>query len=101
MLVNPAKLVREEKRLALRAGAAVYENTPVSEVVAGPRFELRTPGGTVRAEKIAFTVNAYSHVFPQLRRKQINAFTYMIATEPLGAQRLAPIGWAGREGVIR
>ena len=53
----------------------------------------------MRAEKIAFTVNAYSHLFPQLRRKQINAFTYMIATEPLGAERLAPIGWHGREGV--
>jgi glycine/D-amino acid oxidase-like deaminating enzyme len=99
VLVNPARLVREEKRLALRAGAAVYENTPVSEVIAGPRFQLRTPGGIVRAEKLAFTVNAYSHLFPQLRRKQINAFTWMIATEPLGAERLAPIGWAGREGI--
>ena len=99
LLVNPAKLVREEKRLALAAGAAVYENTPVSEVVAGPRFELRTPGGTLRAAKMAFTVNAYSHLVPQLRRKQINAFTYMIATEPLGPERLAPIGWHGREGL--
>jgi glycine/D-amino acid oxidase-like deaminating enzyme len=99
LLVNPARLVREEKRLALRAGAQVFENTPVSEVVAGPRFQLRTPGGTVRAEKIAFTVNAYSHLFPQLRRKQIDAFTYMIATEPLTAERLAPIGWQGREGL--
>jgi glycine/D-amino acid oxidase-like deaminating enzyme len=99
LLVNPARLVREEKRLALRAGAAVYENTPVLEVAAGPRFRLRTPGGSVRAEKVAFTVNAYSHLFPQLRRKQINAFTYMIATEPLGAKQLAPIGWHGREGL--
>jgi glycine/D-amino acid oxidase-like deaminating enzyme len=99
LLVNPARLVREEKRLALRTGAAVHENTPVTEVRAGPRFELRTPGGTVRAGKVAFTVNAYSHLFPALRRKQINAFTYMIATEPLDPERLAPIGWDGREGV--
>jgi glycine/D-amino acid oxidase-like deaminating enzyme len=99
LLVNPARLVRQEKRLALRAGAAVFENTPVTEVIAGPRFELRTSGGRVRAEKVAFTVNAYSHLFPQLRRKQINAFTYMIATEPLAPERLAPIGWYGREGV--
>ena len=99
LLVNPAKLVREEKRLALGAGVAIYENTPVSEVLAGARFALRTPGGTVRTEKVAFTVNAYSHLFPPLRRKQINAFTYIIATEPLGAERLAPVGWHGREGV--
>jgi len=99
LLVNPAKLVREEKRLAMRAGAAVFEDTPVTEVVAGPRFEVRTPGGRVRAERVAFTVNAYSHLFPQLRRKQIDAFTYMIATEPLAPERLAPIGWHGREGI--
>jgi len=99
LLVNPAKLVREEKRLALCAGAAVFENTPVMEVVAGPRFVLRTPGGSVRAGRVAFTVNAYSHLFPQLRGKQINAFTYMIATEPLSPERLAPIGWHGREGL--
>jgi glycine/D-amino acid oxidase-like deaminating enzyme len=99
LLVNPARLVREEKRLALRVGAAVYENTPVLDVAEAARFELRTPGGTVRAEKVAFTVNAYSHLFPQLRRKQINAFTYMIATEPLAPERLAAIGWHGREGI--
>jgi hypothetical protein len=28
VLINPAKLVREEKRLALKLGAQVYENTP-------------------------------------------------------------------------
>ncbi len=27
------------------------------------------------------------------------AWTYVIATEPLSAERLEPIGWAGREGV--
>jgi glycine/D-amino acid oxidase-like deaminating enzyme len=99
LLVDPARLVREEKRLALRVGAEVYEGTPVLEVVPGRRFRLRTPAGTVEAGKVAFTVNAYSHLFPQLRRKQISAFTYMIATEPLGEERLAPIGWRGREGV--
>jgi glycine/D-amino acid oxidase-like deaminating enzyme len=99
LLVNPAKLVREEKRLALRLGAMIFENTPVQEVVGGPRFRLRTRGGTVRAEKVAFTLNAYSHLLPPLRRKQINAFTYMIASEPLPAERLAPIGWHGREGL--
>ncbi|HEY44559.1 MAG TPA: FAD-dependent oxidoreductase [Anaerolineae bacterium] len=99
VLVNPAKLVREEKRLALRLGASVYENTPVIEITSKPNFNLRTPHGVVKAEKIVFATNAYSHLFPQLRRKQIPAFTYMIATEPLTAQQLEPVGWQGREGV--
>jgi glycine/D-amino acid oxidase-like deaminating enzyme len=99
VLVNPAKLVREEKRLALKAGARVYENTPVLEIVSRPDFRLRTPHGAVVAKKIVFATNAYSHLFGVLRRKQIPAFTYMVATEPLSASELAPIGWAGFEGI--
>lgn len=98
VLVNPAKLVRAEKDLAMRTGAAVYENTPVLEI-SRPAFRLRTPRGTVRAEKLVFATNAYSDLFAQLRRKQAVGFTYMIATEPLAPEALRPIGWHGREGV--
>ena len=99
LLINPAKLVREEKRLALKLGVSVYENTPVTEITSQPIFRLKTPEGTVSAQKLVFATNAYSHLFPQLRRKQIPAFTYMIATEPLTPAQLEPIGWKGFEGV--
>ena len=99
VLVNPLKLVREEKRLAMRFGAQVFENTPVLEIITHPTLILKTPSGTVIAEKLVFATNAYSHLFPQLRRKQIPAFTYMVATEPLTDEQLAPIGWEGGEGV--
>ena len=99
VLVNPAKLVREEKRLALKLGASVYENTPVLEISSRPNFTLKTPNGVVRAEKLVFATNAYSHLFPQLLRKQSPAFTYMVATEPLTPAQLEPIGWQGREGI--
>jgi glycine/D-amino acid oxidase-like deaminating enzyme len=99
LLINPAHLVREEKRLALAAGVRVFEGTPVEEITSRPRFRLRTGGGVVTAEKLVFATNAYSHLFPALKRAQIPAFTYMIATEPLSDERLAPIGWAGNEGL--
>ena len=99
VLIHPLKLVRAEKRLAERIGARVYENTPVLAVRRGPRFRLETPTGTVRAGKVVFATNAYSHLFPQLRRKQVPAFTFMQSTEPLEPEQLAPIGWQNREGV--
>jgi len=99
ILINPARLVREEKSLALRYGAAVYENTPVLSIGSRRPFVLTTPHGRVRAEKVVFATNAYSHLFPALGRKQIPAFTYMIATAPLSEEQLAPIGWQGREGL--
>ena len=49
--------------------------------------------------RLAFTVNAYSHLFTQLDRLQVPAFTYMIATEPLSDEQLAPIGWQGGQGI--
>jgi glycine/D-amino acid oxidase-like deaminating enzyme len=99
VLVHPLKLVRAERDLALRYGARVYENTPVLRVRRGERFRLETPGGTVTAGKVVFATNAYSHLFPWIRRKQVPAFTYWLSTEPLSPEQLEPIGWQGREGV--
>jgi glycine/D-amino acid oxidase-like deaminating enzyme len=99
VLIHPLKLVRAERDLALRSGAQVWENSPVSRITRGPKFRLETPRGVVSAEKIVFATNAYSHLFPELLRKQVPAFTHMLSTEPLTAGQLARVGWAGREGL--
>jgi glycine/D-amino acid oxidase-like deaminating enzyme len=98
-LVNPAKLVREEKRVVQKLGVAVYEHTPVTSIERGADFTLKTPGGSVTAHKVVFATNAYSHLIPQIRRKQIPAWTYMIATEPLTDRQFDAIGWQHRQGV--
>jgi glycine/D-amino acid oxidase-like deaminating enzyme len=99
VLINPAKLVRAERQLALSQGVEIYENTPAVEIRRQDNFVIQTPNGKVNSQKIAFATNAYTHQFPLLRRKQIPAFTYMVATEPLSDQQLEPIGWAGKEGI--
>jgi len=99
VLVHPLKLVRAERDLAIRYGARVFENTPVLKVRRGEKFRLETPRGTVTADKVVFATNAYSHLFPQLKRKQVAAFTHMLSTEPLTPEQIQPIGWQGREGV--
>jgi glycine/D-amino acid oxidase-like deaminating enzyme len=98
-LLNPAKQVRELKRLAVQFGAQIYEETPVTEIHRQADFTLRTPHGKVNAKKIIFATNAYSHLFPELRRKQVPAFTHMIVTEPLSPVQLEPIGWRNRQGL--
>ena len=64
-----------------------------------PIHRLLTPRGALTARKLAFATNAYSHLFEQLGRLQVPAFTYMIATEPLTEEQLAPIGWHGGQGI--
>jgi glycine/D-amino acid oxidase-like deaminating enzyme len=99
VLVDPMRLVSEEKHLAMKTGVEIFENSPVVEVSEKSPYTLRTPSGAVQAEKIVYAVNAYSHLFGSLRRKQYPAFTYVIATEPLTSEQLAPINWSGFEGV--
>ena len=101
-LINPAKLVREERRLALAAGVRVFEGTPVEAITrdrASGAIRLSTPAGAATAPKLALATNAYSQQFGPLARKQQPAFTYMIATAPLTEAQLDSIGWEGREGI--
>jgi glycine/D-amino acid oxidase-like deaminating enzyme len=98
-LLNPAKHVRELKRVAEAAGAVVFEHTPVTEIQRGPRFTLRTPEGVVHANKLVLATNAYSHLIPEIHSKQAPVFTHMVVTEPLGREQLATIGWKNRQGI--
>ena len=98
-LLDPAKQARELKRLAQVFGAQIYEESPVIEIQRAAKFSLRTPGGTLTADKIVFATNAYSHLIPGMRSKQVPAFTHMVVTEPLTPEQLASIGWAKRQGI--
>lgn len=62
-------------------------------------YRLLTPSGSVSAARLVYATNAYSDQFADLRRRQQPAFTHMIATEPLTDAQLAPIGWAGQQGL--
>ncbi|MCL4367647.1 MAG: FAD-binding oxidoreductase [Actinobacteria bacterium] len=98
-LLDPAKHVRELKRIAVQAGAEVYENSPVERVDRAAAFTLHTPNGRVTADKLVFATNAYSHLFPELRAKETPAFTHMIVTEPLTHAQRSSIGWRNRQGI--
>ena len=99
-LLNPAMLSWGWKEVVAGQGVQVFEGTPVVEMArAGKRIRLETPSGRVLADKVVLATNAYSHLIPQLKRKQVPAWTHIVLTEPLTDERLAPIGWRGREGI--
>lgn len=98
-LLNPAKHVRELKRVAQAAGAQVYEYTPVSDIRREARFTLRTPEGSVTADKIVIAANAWSHLIGPVASKQVPVFTHMVVTEPLTPEQLGTIGWKNRQGI--
>lgn len=102
-LLNPCKHVRELKRLAIRAGVEVYEETPVELVERGAnQVMLTTPGGVVRADKVVLATNAYTHLLRGLRglrSRQFPVWTSVIVTERLTEAEWASIGWRHRKAM--
>jgi glycine/D-amino acid oxidase-like deaminating enzyme len=99
-ILNPAKLARSWKAELESQGIDIYENTPVGEITPGrPYAVLTTPGGRVKAGKVVLATNAYSHLVPQLKWKQLPVWTHIVITEPLSEEQLDTIGWKNRQGV--
>lgn len=99
-LLHPAKFARELQRIAEQAGAIVYERSPVVATHRTPRgFEVRTSGAVISAEKVVFATNAWSHHHALIARRQIPAWTYIIATAPLAAATWQDLGWTQRMGI--
>jgi glycine/D-amino acid oxidase-like deaminating enzyme len=76
---------------AERQGAVIFPGTPVASIGRdGGDFTLVTPRGSLKARQVLVATNGYSGgAFPWLRRRLIPFDAYMIATEPLDAQRVA------------
>jgi len=99
-ILNPAKLVWGWKKVVEPMGVKIFENTPVVEIARqGGRFRLDTPQGHVRAHKVVLATNAWSHLFAQIKRKQVPMWTYIVLTEPLKEAHFREIGWRNREGI--
>ncbi len=97
--INPVKHARELKRIAVAAGAQIFEQTPVLAVEDGPVILLKTPEGEVRARHLILATNGYTHLLPPelgLQRAQIPMFVYQLMTEPLTDEDWAALGWKRR-----
>ena len=79
---------------AERAGARIFEGTRALEgkrtpgITQGKPIRVRTAGGEVRCRQLALCGNVYlGDTAPALRSKIMSVGTYIVATEPLGAER--------------
>jgi glycine/D-amino acid oxidase-like deaminating enzyme len=99
-LLDPARLVRGQKRVVASLGVDVFEGTPVEAVrVEGRRVTVQTPNGLVRADQAVLATNAYSVQFPEIQRYVVPIYSYIVLTEPLTPERWNDLGWTGREGL--
>lgn len=99
-ILDPARLVRGQRRVAAGLGVEIFEQSPVEDVRAeGRRVTIRTPRGVLRADQAVLATNAYSVHFPAIQRYVVPIYSYIVLTEPLTAAQWDEIGWSGREGL--
>ncbi|UFP97474.1 NAD(P)/FAD-dependent oxidoreductase [Pseudomonas fitomaticsae] len=90
--LHPLDLVQGEARLAASLGVRIFEQSPVLEIVHGQTVQVRTQSGTVRAGSLVLGCNAHlDELEQQLSGKVLPAGSYIIATEPLSAERAAEL----------
>jgi glycine/D-amino acid oxidase-like deaminating enzyme len=93
--LHPARYVRGLAQAAARAGVALVDGVRVQEIAhSGSGFTVRTASGTLRAAAVLVTTNGYSRTpdgdgaLPWLTRRLVPVASYIIATEPLRAERV-------------
>jgi putative aminophosphonate oxidoreductase len=96
--VQPALLARGLRRVALEAGVRIYEQTPVTSFSRDRPVAVRTPNGSVDAERLVVAMNAWAAQLPELRRSLIVVSSDIIATPPI-PERLEQIGWTGADAI--
>ena len=87
--LNPLKFTQGVARAAESEGAKIFENSQVLRYEDGPEVVVHTAAGSVRCAHLVLCGNAYiGAVAPALARRILGVGTYVIATEPLGEDRL-------------
>ena len=91
--LNPLGYARGLARAAIQAGAVVHGGSAVTGVKRhGGRWQVTTPGGTLRAETLVLATNGYTgDLWPGLRRSVVPVFSAIVASEPLPEDRAAAI----------
>jgi gamma-glutamylputrescine oxidase len=95
--LHPGKLVKLLKVAAEKAGARIFEGTPVVDVEEGAEIRLSTSSGkTVRAKALILATNAFTSKLGYLRRGIAPFFDFVGITGPLSESTLAQAGWKKR-----
>ena len=98
--VQPGKLVRGLRRVALEMGVRIYEQSAMLALEESETPVVRTAGGQVRAGKVVLALNAWmATAFPQFKRNIVVVSSDMVITEAR-PERLARIGLTSGVAVL-
>lgn len=94
--LNPRKYIKGLSKAAEDAGAQIYHETPVHDVRRSAEgFELTTPNGVVKADKVIIATNGYSaeNMPDWLGGRYMPTQSTVIVTRPMQQSELGAQGW--------
>jgi len=94
--VQPAKLVRGLRRVALERGVRIYERSRVEKLDRSSPPVLRTARGAIVADRVIVANNAWAASLRELHRRLVAITSDVVATAQI-PRRLEEIGWTGGE----
>ena len=89
--VQPAKLVRGLRRMALLKGVRIFEGTPMTWLQTGRPPIVHVPNGQITAKRVVLALNAWAGEIPRFRRNVLQVAGDQLLTEPI-PDKLAAIG---------
>ncbi|MEM8791698.1 MAG: FAD-binding oxidoreductase [Pseudomonadota bacterium] len=96
--LNPAKWTAGLLSAAQRAGALLQGRTPLKALhKTSSGIDVETPRGNVRAGQVLIATNGYTPtVLSEFKRRIVPIPSYIVATEPLGTNRIKDLLPGGR-----
>jgi glycine/D-amino acid oxidase-like deaminating enzyme len=88
--LHPSRFHRGLLDACARHGVVMHGRTPVTGIArSGDAYQVRTPAVALRAAEVVIATNGYTDTtMPWQRRRVIPVASYIIATEPLGKERI-------------
>ncbi|MDO9353894.1 MAG: FAD-dependent oxidoreductase, partial [Solirubrobacteraceae bacterium] len=99
-ILDPGKLAEGLRRAAVAAGVRIHEGSSVDEIERTPQgLRVITGPGVVDADRVLLATGAHPSLVGAVRARIAPVYDYVLVTEPLGAEQLAAVGWADRQGI--
>lgn len=91
--VQPLALTRGYAKAAKAVGARLFEEAPALSVEQqGAKWRVQTPNGSVTADTVILTTNAYTDdLWPGLRQTMLPMYSISVATAPLTPEQQASV----------
>lgn len=97
-IVQPARLARALRRIALERGVHIFERTAMTALERSRPAVVRTPHGAVKADQVVLATGAWAAGWHGFRRSFGVIVDQVVATEPI-PDLLREIGWTSQVGI--